>query len=105
GGVTSVRVTSSILVFLWLDVARMFQPPASRRVGSVPVPPFARPARIGVDEYREVGYIADPSGLKIISLKDGSELARKSVPLLAATADSNPAGAGNLPLDPSLSQD
>src|SRR5262245_30132717 len=105
GGVTIVAVILAILLVLLVEVAPLFQSPAARRLGSVTVPPVALPARIGVDEYREVGYIADPSGLKIISLKDGSELARKSVPLLAATADSNPAGAGNLPLDPSLSQD
>src|SRR5262249_15381244 len=82
GGVTIIAVILAILFVLLLEVQPLFRSAAARRVGSVRAP-AANPStrRIGVDEYREVAYVADASGIRIISLKDGTELALRPLPL------------------------
>src|SRR5262249_23341611 len=82
GGIGIVAVILAILVVLLVEVAPLFQAPAARLLGTVTAPAVAVPAKIGVDEYREVAYFADLSGVKMISLKDGAELSRKPAPSL-----------------------
>lgn len=81
GGVAIVAVILAILLVLLIEVAPLFQGASARLVGSVTSPRIGLPARIGVDEYRELAYLADARGVTIISLKDGSELAQEPVPL------------------------
>lgn len=83
GGIAVVAVIVAILAVLLVEVVPLFESSTARRVGSVTVAPVTLPARIGVDEYRELGYIADLSGVKVFSLRDGSESVRTPVPALA----------------------
>jgi phosphate transport system permease protein len=82
GGIAIVGVIMAILLVLFVEVAPLFQRATAVHLAGVTVPAVTPAARIGVDEYRQLGYIADVGGIKIFSLQDGATLASSAVPLL-----------------------
>src|SRR5215471_792612 len=80
GGIAIVGVIMAILLVLFVEVAPLFRGATAVRLGTVTTPAVSPLARIGVDEYRQVGYTADVSGVNIFSLRDGTTLATAPVP-------------------------
>src|SRR5215469_5941765 len=80
GGIAIVAVIMAILLVLFVEVAPLFRGAKAVRLGSVATPAVTPMARIGVDEYRQVGYIVDAGGVNIFSMRDGATLTSASVP-------------------------
>ena len=80
GGIAIVAVIMAILLVLFVEVAPLFRGAKAVHVGSVATPAVTPMARIGVDEYRQVGYIVGSGGVNIFSLRDGTTLAFAPAP-------------------------
>ena len=80
GGITIIGVILAILVVLLLEVLPLFHSAKVRRLGSVIAPAITLPVKLGVDEYREIAYLADPGGIRLLSLKDGTQISQSPVP-------------------------
>src|SRR5215467_3203895 len=80
GGIAIVGVIMAILLVLFVEVARLFRGANAVRIGSIVRPAVTPMARVGVDEYRQVSYIADAEGVNIFSLRDGTTFASAAVP-------------------------
>lgn len=74
GGVTVIGAILAILVVIVLEVYPLLKTPQATQVGRLAVTPAPTVLEIGVDEYREIAYLVNPSGVQFIRLMDGAAL-------------------------------
>jgi phosphate transport system permease protein len=74
GGVVIIGSILAILVVIAYEVYPLFKKPTAVPVGSALPAIGAVPLALGVDEYREIAYLATASGLQFLSTKDGKPI-------------------------------
>ncbi|MBI3003012.1 MAG: ABC transporter permease subunit [candidate division NC10 bacterium] len=86
GGIAIIASILAILVVIAVEVSPLFRTPTAAHVATLPARSRAAPVAIGVDEYREVAYLATPSGLQFVSLTEGRLLPTPPLPGLGSAS-------------------
>jgi phosphate transport system permease protein len=104
GGVAIIASILAILVVIAAEVVPLFAPPAVTPVrtlaGPVSVRVEAPPLAIGVDEYREVGFVVTAAGVHLFRVSESADLPVPPIPALAGATvvSTSPAGRGPIAL-------
>jgi phosphate transport system permease protein len=86
GGIAIIASILAILVVIAAEVYPLFKAPTAAEVATLPAGSRAAPLAIGVDEYREVAYLATASGLQFVSLTEGRPLPTPPLPGLGSAS-------------------
>lgn len=76
GGILIIASILAILAVIVAEVVPLFRPPAANPAGAtIQVRATAQPLAVGVEEYREIGYLVLADAVRFVSLADGATLA------------------------------
>ena len=81
-GVTVIVVILAILFVIASEVYPLIRKPTARLVGITSAAIGLAPLALGVDEYREITYLAADSGVEFVSVKEDIKLLSVSLPEL-----------------------
>ncbi|HZN45003.1 MAG TPA: hypothetical protein VFB56_06720, partial [Nitrospiraceae bacterium] len=85
GGIAVIVAILAIFFFIFREITPLFSTPTARLLTRVTLPSAqssAGPARIGMDEHREIAYALHPGGVHFINLASGRPVPVEVPPLL-----------------------
>lgn len=96
GGVAIIVSILAILFVIAAEVYPLIKKPTATPVGTIPVRTGSAALAVGVDEYREIAYLVNASGVLFVSVKDGAPRAPAALPGLntATIVGISPLGRG-----------
>ena len=77
GGIAVIVAILAIFFFIFREIIPLFSTPTARLLARVTLPSVQSspgPARIGMDEHREIAYALDPGGVHFIDLATGGSV-------------------------------
>ena len=85
GGIAVIVAILAIFFFIFREITPLFSTPTARLLTRVTLPSVQSspgPARIGMDEHREIAYALHPGGVHFMDLATGDPVAVEVPPLL-----------------------